>query len=662
MEKELITTGETQFTPDEIKDLDNIKQVIYSTMLEFHNYDFPKYIQNYKKYLWFVWDRVWSIDTSWQSNVSYPLVASSIDTMFGNLFDFWYEFGITESKLKKACGEAFDFRWSGKKTFKECTKEALITGKAYAKDYLLKETSTEKFFWQEIKTVTKTPSMHYISVFDVMYDRSRGLTDSPYKIIRTFTTGESIKAKVLPLILQKYDESRKDEKTKQFNSLLQSYKDSEGSRFSMFDYNPVKSLAATTQFFNAKSNEPYYILPNCENRAALSGTSSDTGNSDKANYFLKKNQANYELVEYFTNDEKVIFINGNVIYKGKKEFWIGDIHEINYSSIPGTGNANGVADDLGTLQDINDSLWNAFIDNMKLILGPMFAVSGNLPVGKNGTIDFKRFRAIRTNGTANLTKIQLWVTDFSPVNFMQMNEGLAEKRTATGNYITGWGGAIERVSGGIDMKFNQYKSKLSPITDSIDQMMGNIGRNWIFMYLKFYTKEELIEREINVEEQFKNEKFDTFLINKIDIRSIIDEKNITFTYNSLDKLTKENSRKTIMESLPAMLQYTAWQVNMKELMKVLAWQDFDPDKIIKEEKAPWAYGWNEQVALGDNTWYDTQKGEGDWKYDQQYLPGSWKFMPKAPFNPNDAQEQPTEVPAEQMSDDQLIDELSKLTT
>jgi len=107
------------------------------------------------------------------------------------------------------------------------------------------------------------------------------------------------------------------------------------------------------------------------------------------------------------------------------------------------------------------------------------------------------------------------------------------------------------------MKFNQYKSKLSPITDSIDQMMGNIGRNWIFMYLKFYTKEELIEREINVEEQFKNEKFDTFLINKIDIRSIIDEKNITFTYNSLDKLTKENSRKTIMESLPAMLQYTA---------------------------------------------------------------------------------------------------------
>lgn len=45
-----------------------------------------------------------------------------------------------------------------------------------------------------------------------------------------------------------------------------------------------------------------------------------------------------------------------------------------------------------------------------------------------------------------------------------------------------------------------------------------------------------------------------------------------------------------MESLPAMLQYTASQVNMKELIKVLAGQDFDPDKIIKEEKAPGVYG------------------------------------------------------------------------
>lgn len=670
METNLITTWETGFSPEDKKHLDDVKQVIYSTMMEFHNYDFPKYIQNYKKYLGFVADRMKDLD-AWQSNVSYPLVASTIDTMFGNLFDFGYEFGINEPKLKKACNEAFDFRGSGKATFKEVTKEALICGKAYAKDYLIKETHKDKFFDNEIVTEIKTPSMHYVSVFDVMYDRSRGLTDSPFKIIRTFTTWESIKQKVLPLILQGYPVEQHKEVRRKFDTMLKAYKDTPGTRFSMYDYNPVKSLTATTQFYNSKAWDINYTLPHCEKKdSLLAGYTIDgvaSQNTEKNNYFLSANQSNYELIEYTTCDEKIIYVNGNVIFKGPKPFSIWDIHEINYSMIPGTGNANGVADDLGNLQDINESLWNAFIDNIKLILGPMFAVSGNLPISKSGTLDFKKFRAIRTNGASAIEKIQLGVTDFAPINFMQLTEGLAEKRSATGNYITGGGGSIERVSGGIDMKFNQYKSKLSPITDSIDQMMGNIARNWVFMFFKFYTKEELASMDVVVAEVTKPdlkwvEKFDTFTINGIDIRKIIDERQITFTYNSLDKLTKENSRKTIMESLPAMLQYTASQVNMKELIKVLAGQDFDPDKIIKEEKAPGAYGWNEQVALGDNAGYQTQKGETDWKYDKPYMKGSSQFMPEAPFNPQDtAAEVPPPVDEAQLSDEQLIAEISKIT-
>lgn len=671
MENNLIVTGETGFSPDDIKALDNVKQIIYSTMMEFHNYDFAKYIQNYKKYLGFVADRMKGLE-DWQSNVSYPLVSSTIDTMFGNLFDFGYEFGINESKLKRACNEAFDFRGTGKSTFKEVAKECLIVGKGYTKDYLIKETRKDKFFMKDITTEIKTPSMHYVSVFDVMFDRSRGLSQSPYKILRTFTTGESIKQKVLPLILEGYPKEQHEAVKKQFNTLLKTYKETPGSRFSMYDYNPVKSLTSTTQFYNSKAWDVSYMLPHCDKKESLlAGYSMDstTFNSwERNNYFLSANQSNFELVEYFTSDEKIIFVNGNVIFKGSKAFSIGDIHEINYSMIPGTGNANGVADDLWNLQDINESLWNAFIDNMKLILGPMFAVTGNLPIGKNGTIDFKKFRAIKTNGTGSIEKIQLGVTDFAPINFMQMTEGLAEKRSGTGNYITGGGGSIERVSGGIDMKFNQYKSKLSPITDSIDQMMGNIARNWIFMFLKFYTKEELATMDIMVEELTKpdkdgKEKFDTFTINKIDIRTIIDEKQITFTYNSLDKLTKENSRKIIMESLPAMLQYTAGQVNMKELIKVLAGQDFDPDKIIKEQKEAGAYGGNEQVALWDNSWYQTQKGDEDWKYDQQYMKWSGKFMPEAPFNPGDTAAPDAWVaPApDQLSDEQLIAELSKVT-
>lgn len=86
--------------------------------------------------------------------------------------------------------------------FKEVTKEILITGKGYVKDYLLKEENTETFFGKKVTQVIKKPSMYYVSIFDVMYDRTKGLTNSPYTIVRTFATGASIKEKVLPLILE----------------------------------------------------------------------------------------------------------------------------------------------------------------------------------------------------------------------------------------------------------------------------------------------------------------------------------------------------------------------------------------------------------------------------------------------------------------------------
>lgn len=53
------------------------------------------------------------------------------------------------------------------------------------------------------------------------------------------------------------------------------------------------------------------------------------------------------------------------------------------------------------------------------------------------------------------------------------------------------------------MKFNQYKSKLTPITDSIDQMMGNVARSWILMFFKYFTKDELGKYGIEITESFE---------------------------------------------------------------------------------------------------------------------------------------------------------------
>lgn len=182
----------------------------------------------------------------------------------------------------------------------------------------------------------------------------------------------------------------------------------------------------------------------------------------------------------------------------------------------------------------------------------------------------------------------------------------------------GGNGSVERVSGGIDMKFNQYKSKLTPITDSIDQMMGNVARSWIMMFFRFFTKDELSKRNVNVAE-INDEKgrFQSFSINGIDVRDVIDENQISFTYNSLDRLTKENSRSTLVEAFPAIAQYMPDKVNMAEMIKVFTGQDFDPQKIIVE-----------QQKAGP-------AGPSDWKYDKPYLKGSSPYMPEKPYNPQD---------------------------
>ena len=625
MSEKILSLDETNKLDSKLKkELDDVRQVIYQTSMDFHNYIFPKYINNYKKYLWFVAERIANID-GWQSNINYPMVSSAVDTMFSNIFDFGYQFWVSEESLKRMCTKSFDFRNTWKKVLEEIIKECLIVWKWYVKDYFIKEEFSEEFFWNKIKKDIKIPSMYYISVFDVLYDRSKWLDQSSYKIVRTFVSWDSIEKKVLPLILENYStEDKKKAKTK-FKSLLKSYKDKFWARFSMYDYNPVKSLTATSQWMNSDTPWNYYTITNCNKVTELLWwyAPESSMSEDSKNYFLNDNKSTYELVEYYTSDKKYIFINWNIIYFGDKKYNLWEIREATFSKIPWTWNASWISDKLTTLQDLQNTLWNAFIDNIKLNMGPMFKVSWNLPMWKNGTLDFKAFKAFRTNGTQDIEKIQLWVQDFAPMNFMQMVEATWLKESWMNNYVTGWGWSIERTQAWVDVKFNQYKSKLTPLTDSIDQLMWNIARSWIIMFFKFYTKEELLKvwitiQDVYVKDSTWKEIFDTYTVNWIDLKTIIDENNISFTYNSLDKITKENARDTIIMNLQYMLQYIPRQIDMTELWKLLSWKDFNPEKILTEEK-PWynKQQFNNYNQNWANNFYEKKDYNAEWYKDNQ---------------------------------------------
>ena len=488
-----------------------------------------------------------------------------------------------------------------------------------------------------IKQTVKMPSLMYVSIFDVMYDRTKGLENSPYKIVRTYTSWESIKQKVLPMLLET-SKSSKEEVNKKLDTWLKKCKDKIWNRFSVYDYNPVKWLLMTQQWIEVAKTQWYFNLPIVNKTSELVWWYWEdwtTNSETNKNYFLNDNQSTYELVEYVTSDKRYIFVNGDLFYYGPKLTNIWDIREATYSIIPWTGNAVWAADKQLNLQQIQNTLWNAFIDNIKLNLGPMFKITGNLPMWKSWTIDFKAFRAFKTNWVWDIEKVQLWVSDFAPMNFMQMVETASQKETWMTNYVMWWWGAVERTQWWIDLKFNQYKSKLTPITDSIDQMMWNIARSWVMMYLKFFTMEELGKLGVQVEKVFEpNDEwrsiFKTITLNGIDIRDIVDETNITFTYNSLDKVTKENTRNLIMSNLQYLLQYSWWTLNMDEVSKIMAWLDFDPIKLFKskskqafEEKwqgwqltpdlSQLMWGWWEPTQ---ESWYDpAQEDDADYNDD-----------------------------------------------
>jgi len=636
MEKKILTPEEiSKLDLETKKKISDVEQIIRDTICDFHNYDFIKFINNYKRYLEFIAERQSSIEP-WQTNVSYPLVSSVVDTMFANIFDFWYQFGITESKLKKACMDAFDFRWSWKQALKDCAKECLITWKAYSRDFIYRKKETQKILWEDIETEVKIPSMEFMSVFDVMYERSKWLSKSPFKIIRTFSTWESIINKVLPLYMDDIDDSKRSAMIKKIEKILDKSKDNYWNRFSNYDYNSVKHLTSSVQLLksyidsdrlkssntpsipwaDASTNTSPYDLPQIKSRKVWVEVADDSIKEDKNNYFLNQKESTFELVEYKTTDMSYIFINWNILWYWKRKYALGDIREIMFSSIPWTGNANGIADNLWGLQDIQNMLWNSFLDNIKLTLWPLFKVSGNLPIWKNGSLDFKSFKVFRTNGQSDIEKISLGTTDFAPINFMQAVQSTAEQRSGVNEYILGWQGRAERVAGWVDLILDQYKSKLTPITDSIDQMMADTSRNWILMYLQFFTTEELEQLWIVVERitktQWKKEVIDTFKINGLDIKSIINEKNISFTYNSLDKLQKEAQRGTLQEVFQFILQYAWDKVNLDELIKALMWKDFDFDSIVKleeQETLAWVQEDNDIDSLLESENIDTSQDE-----------------------------------------------------
>jgi len=104
------------------KEIEKIKTLIQDNMIDFHNYEYKSYIEDYKSYIGDVSDRLLTKD-KWQMNMSYPLAFMMVDTVYGTVFDFDFQMKIKNAHLQAACIDAYDFKSYGKQALGMSSKE-----------------------------------------------------------------------------------------------------------------------------------------------------------------------------------------------------------------------------------------------------------------------------------------------------------------------------------------------------------------------------------------------------------------------------------------------------------------------------------------------------------------------------------------------------------
>jgi len=575
---------ETQsFTKKETKALEEQDVLIRDVINRFEQEKFPKYINNYKQYLWYTLDRLADIE-SWQTNISYPLAASIVDTEFANLFDFNFVFWVQESIFKNLCWDVFDYKSQGKQALKWSLKECLITWEWFTETSLFKKKEEYTFLkWKYKQTVvTKKPSIDFISIFNVFYDDVQWINKSWYQIKRVFNTWDFIKDKYWVL----FD----DWKTKKVNihwfiNKVLAITNKTKTRYSLYDYNPIKRI----------NNFSNIITKSYNNWVPLStmiwSVRDELSTIDKNNFYLVQDKRSYEVVEYICKWKLTVYIDWNLLYHGEPilDWDVSSIRWISFNEIPGAWTSNWQIDNLSHLQNMQTSIWNWFLDNMKMQLSWMFTVKWNVAaLSRDGKLRFEKFKAIKLTWDSDIKRLDLWLNDFSPINTIQFVEQITEKRAWVNGYLL-WGQSkVERVSDSINLIHDQYKSKLTPVIDSVQIMMWWVAKAWILTYLKHFTEAELKELWLNI--TFKDKKL---YVNELEVEKIIRDEAISFKFNSLRNIEKEKKRWIIKEIFMSLIQMKQ-DVNVDEIMNALLDDDFDLDKLKNFKMLnKWAKVWNE---------------------------------------------------------------------
>ena len=582
-----------------------------------------KWQKAYEDYLLYTVDRKLIIK-GFQSNVKIPLIKTYVDSMWTNIYDTNLQMrvsGRTKEDHKKSDSALQFVEWAmsvsnSYQEFMQCVKEAMICWVGYGKIGFMDHTSEISYtrgktkINQEIQE--QYPYIKYVSVFDIFIDpTSSGLEDSLYVIQRKVMHRKDI--------VKMYGNFIDDLEKKCEICATNPY------YFASYDYSRIKYLA----YYNDD-----YINEVMIGETATSETVSTI--QDFTLYYKNYLTVNYEgwwheVLEYWEDNKLQISIDGSTLYDDenpmplkKKPFF-----DLQYNKVPGLAFSHGIATSLGDMQAMADTIMNLWLDNMKLQVAPMFQKQKGWDIfqSKDNVLDFEPFWLIETNTPNAITRLQLGSPDFTWSNVLDTIQKISEAWEWLNSYSLGSQNKIERSATWVSAMVQASKSRLLPLTQSMNHALSKIAQTWIVLGRALMPDEVTLRIfDDNQQAQFKN----------IDMSDLVGMFDFEFDAQALKTATRETQRKQLMDMIALANQTqpdpTTWLpvVNMKDLWaKLIDTFEMPPQDILTSGKEVLEAQAQHQVdkAKIDNKYRDkigSYSGQGGQPWSAQQYGQFWQ--------------------------------------
>ena len=572
----------------------------------FQKYVNEKEVDAYKNYLLYTMDRQVKIK-EFQTNIKVPVIKQYVDTMFAAIYDNDIAFRVTarnkkDYKKAKSFNEFLDWAFTISGSYEQLMqsiKETLIVGRGFWKISFHNGNETIKFMkWgKQIEyniEGEKYPKIKYVSCFDIFYDpTAESIQESRYVIERKIMHIDEIVRDYKPFIGNKAAAIKEAQKSPYY--------------FNTHDYNRVKLMS----FWNNETlNELMQSNP-------ITGSRNTNLPSEFNIYYKNFLTIDYkggysEVLEYWEDDKFVLIIDGEKVYSWNNPLAIKKkpYYGIHYNKIPGIGFSHGVGTALEGIQSVSDTIMNLSIDNIKMLIAPMFQKMrwGDSFGDGADQLSYSPFKVHETNTPDGLKRLELGIQDFSWPNFLDFLTKVAEMSEGINSYGVGYQNKVERSAAWVTAMVESFKARLLPMMDSLNGALTLIAEFWWIIALTQMDE----EIDIRVLDEDNNASFVTLNIN-----DFLGRYDVEIDPRSMKASTKDVRKKQILDMIQLAAQTGQdpstgeFFLDMRELWDgLLRAYELEVDDIIldskdiakkvkKSQKAQWAVAPTDATATLD---------------------------------------------------------------